>query len=128
MERFVEDLEEIRQTIEAERMVLIGHSWGGMLASYYAAAHPNRVAKLVFHSPGPIWISAAAPPFEFERTAAPNPYANLPSSRVVAAFALANVNVTAAENLVPQAEMGIWQLHTLDPRELVQGRDGQTAS
>ena len=118
VERFVADLEEIRHQIGAERMILIGHSWGGMLAAYYAAAHPDRVARLVFHSPGAIWNSTFVP-FEYERTEATDPNAHLPPPRIFAAFALSYVNMTASEHLVSQVEFGDWELAGLDPRDLV---------
>jgi proline iminopeptidase len=50
--RGVADLEAIRQRIGADRLVLIGHSWGGQVAAAYLAAHPGHVAKVVFSSPG----------------------------------------------------------------------------
>src|SRR5918995_2321614 len=49
--RDVSDLEEIRAKIDAERVILIGHSYGGALAAAYAASHPKRVAKIVLSSP-----------------------------------------------------------------------------
>jgi len=48
--REVADLEAIRGRIGADRMVLVGHSWGGQVA----AAYPEHVAKVVFSSPGPL--------------------------------------------------------------------------
>jgi proline iminopeptidase len=51
LERDVADLEAIRGTIGAEQVILIGHSYGGMLAAAYAAANPERVAKMVLSSP-----------------------------------------------------------------------------
>ena len=50
--REVADLEAIRQRIAADRLVLIGHSWGGQVVAAYLAAHPGHVAKVVFSSPG----------------------------------------------------------------------------
>jgi len=52
IERDVSDLDGVRRAIGAERMVLIGHSYGGSLAAHYLAAHPGRVEKLVLSSPG----------------------------------------------------------------------------
>jgi len=52
LERDVADLEAIREKIGAERIVLIGHSYGGTLAAAYASSHPKRVAKIVLSSPG----------------------------------------------------------------------------
>jgi proline iminopeptidase len=60
LERDVSDLEEIRATIDAEQVILIGHSYGGTLAAAYAASHPGRVAKMVLSSPGDSSPSAGA--------------------------------------------------------------------
>lgn len=54
IERDVADLEQIRRTIGAKQMVLIGHSFGGALAAHYLAAHPDRVQTLILSSPAPI--------------------------------------------------------------------------
>ncbi len=43
IDREVADLEQIRRTIGADRMVLIGHSYGGALSAHYLAAHPGHV-------------------------------------------------------------------------------------
>ena len=51
LERDVADLEAIRGEIGAEQIILIGHSYGGMLAAAYAAANPERVARMLLSSP-----------------------------------------------------------------------------
>jgi len=48
----VEDLEALRVALKQERLFLVGHSWGGMLAMAYAAAHPDRVDRLILISSG----------------------------------------------------------------------------
>ena len=58
VERNVADLEAVRELIGAERLIVIGQSWGGSLAAQYLAAHPDRVDKVVFTSPGEIWPAA----------------------------------------------------------------------
>jgi proline iminopeptidase len=58
--RHVADLEAIRAIIGADRVVLVGGSWGGQLIANYLAAHPDRVAKAVVSSPAPIWSPAFA--------------------------------------------------------------------
>jgi proline iminopeptidase len=58
--RHVADLEALRRAIGAERVVLVGESWGGTLIAHYLAAHPDRVARAVVSSPGPIWAPAFA--------------------------------------------------------------------
>jgi proline iminopeptidase len=117
VERFVADLEAIRQQIGAKKMILIGHSWGGTLAAHYAATYPGHVAKLVFHSPGHIWAQSFAP-MEDRRTEAPAAQP-IPPPRIFAAFALSYVNLNATENLISQSELGDWELANVDPRELV---------
>lgn len=53
-ERHVQDLELIIDKIGAEKVILIGQSWGGILASLYAAGHPDKLEKIIFTCPGPI--------------------------------------------------------------------------
>lgn len=47
----VADLEAVRRHLGAERIRLLGHSWGGLLALFYAAAFPRRVERLVLVGP-----------------------------------------------------------------------------
>jgi proline iminopeptidase len=47
---YVSDLEELREHLGLERMHLLGHSHGGVVAVAYAAAHPERVERLVLAS------------------------------------------------------------------------------
>jgi len=49
-EDYVADLDELRGHLGLERMFLLGHSHGGVVAAAYAAAHPDRVEKLVLAS------------------------------------------------------------------------------
>jgi pimeloyl-ACP methyl ester carboxylesterase len=52
IKRFVNDLEQIRLAIHAEKLIVVGHSWGAALLANYLAVHPDRVAQAVFDSPG----------------------------------------------------------------------------
>ncbi|MGZ9223505.1 MAG: alpha/beta fold hydrolase, partial [Anaerolineales bacterium] len=45
------DIERIRQILGDDRLILIGHSWGGFLASLYAAEFPEHVEALILISP-----------------------------------------------------------------------------
>ncbi|WP_416969004.1 alpha/beta fold hydrolase [Streptomyces sp. 4F14] len=56
--RQVADLEAVRERIGAEKVVLMGASWGATLAAEYLAAHPERVARMVLTSPGVLWAPA----------------------------------------------------------------------
>ena len=51
MDALVRDLEGVRQALGAEKIALIGHSFGGALALEYAAAHPDHVASVVLVAP-----------------------------------------------------------------------------
>ena len=48
----VADLEALRTHLKLDRMLLAGHSWGGMLAMAYGAAHPDRVDRLILIDSG----------------------------------------------------------------------------
>src|SRR5512134_1922872 len=47
----IADIERIRQILGDEKLILIGHSWGGFLASMYAAEFPEHVEALILVSP-----------------------------------------------------------------------------
>jgi proline iminopeptidase len=49
-EDYVSDLEEVRAHLGLERMLLLGHSHGGVVAAAYSAEYPDRVEKLVLAS------------------------------------------------------------------------------
>lgn len=52
----VADLEALRVRLRAERIDLLGHSWGGYLVMAYAARHPEHVAHLIIaDSAAPKW-------------------------------------------------------------------------
>jgi proline iminopeptidase len=53
LETFVEDLEALRQALGLDRVHLIAHSWGGLIALSYAIAHEEHVRSLVLVSPMP---------------------------------------------------------------------------
>ena len=50
-EQHVADLEAVRQHFKLDKMSLMGNSWGGLLASLYAVAHPDRIERLILDSP-----------------------------------------------------------------------------
>ncbi|NDY90365.1 alpha/beta fold hydrolase [Ideonella livida] len=53
VQHFVDDLDAVVQAQGGGRPVhLLGHSWGAMLATAYAGAHPDRVDRLVLAEPG----------------------------------------------------------------------------
>lgn len=52
--RHKKDLEAIVDKIGAQKVILIGQSWGAILATLYMADHPEKLEKVVFTGPGPI--------------------------------------------------------------------------
>jgi pimeloyl-ACP methyl ester carboxylesterase len=50
--RHVADLEAIRREIGADKLILIGSSWGATLAARYIARFPQRVERVIFAGPG----------------------------------------------------------------------------
>ncbi len=57
LDRHLRDIEAIRQQIKAEKLILIGDSFGATLAAHYMAAHPSRVAKAIVGGPGAIDVT-----------------------------------------------------------------------
>lgn len=60
----VADLDALRQLWALDRLVILGYSWGGLLAQLYATEHPDRVERLALVCPAPSWRAARD---EFER-------------------------------------------------------------
>ena len=53
--RHVKDLKEIVSKVGAEKVILIGQSWGAILATLFTADNPEKVEKIILSSPGPIY-------------------------------------------------------------------------
>jgi proline iminopeptidase len=49
-----DDMEALRKHLKIKKWNILGHSFGGMLASYYATVYPNSINKLVLSSSGGI--------------------------------------------------------------------------
>ena len=50
--RMVKDIECVRQHLKLARLVVLGHSFGGILAQAYAVRHPKRILGLVLAGTG----------------------------------------------------------------------------
>lgn len=58
----VADIERIRRLLGDEKLILIGHSWGGFLASLYAAEFPDHVEALILVSPADVLARSVPQP------------------------------------------------------------------
>ena len=47
---YASDVEELREHLGLEQLLLLGHSHGGVVAVEYAASHPDRVERLILAS------------------------------------------------------------------------------
>ena len=54
MDLMVDDIENLRQHLGFKQWVVLGHSFGGMLAAYYATKHPEHIQALILSSSGGI--------------------------------------------------------------------------
>lgn len=63
LDSFVEDIDGLREALGYERITVLGHSFGGLIALAYALAHPERVRALVLMDtvePGSEWAAETA--------------------------------------------------------------------
>ena len=55
VQRQIDDLNEIITKINSKKVILIGQSWGSVLAAVFLSKYPERIDKVIFTSPGPIY-------------------------------------------------------------------------
>jgi proline iminopeptidase len=53
IESEIEDLDRVRESIRADAVAVLGHSWGALLAMEYAIRHPDRVSRLILMNSAP---------------------------------------------------------------------------
>jgi len=104
LQTVVEDLEALRLRLQQERLNLLGHSWGGMLAMAYAAAHPERVDRLIL-------VGSGGPTLEFTQWFGDNIQARLRPEDVEAR----DYWRAAAKNGVEPGKVAIEALRAIAP-------------
>ncbi|MDP9011427.1 MAG: alpha/beta fold hydrolase, partial [Pseudomonadota bacterium] len=52
LDNMVKDIEKVRKHFRFPRLVVLGHSFGGILAQAYAVRHPQRISGLVLAGTG----------------------------------------------------------------------------
>lgn len=55
VQKHIDELDEIIKNTGAEKVILIGQSWGAILATLYAADHSDKVDKIILTCPGPVY-------------------------------------------------------------------------
>jgi len=53
LESDIADIDKVRQFYRLDSMILLGHSWGTVLALEYALRYPQRVSRLIVMNPAP---------------------------------------------------------------------------
>ena len=108
LSRQVADLDRIRNKINAEKIILIGESFGGALAAHYAAAHPETVKRMVLISPAELlsqeWDEDTRGNIKDRATQKTRKKSKnlLGSLRVLFAFVLLEFNPDAAYNFLSE--------------------------
>lgn len=97
----VADLDALRGTLGADRIVLWGESWGGSLAAAYVRAHPDHVAAIVLDSPGD--FPGEPLPLDYGRTDTRGAFQ--PKLREAAMFLLISNAPHLAEDWQSQADL-----------------------
>ena len=54
LEAMVDAIDKTAAAIHLERFIIVGHSYGGAVAATYAAAHPDRVAGVIYVDSAPM--------------------------------------------------------------------------
>jgi proline iminopeptidase len=109
LERDVDDLVAIRQQIGGERLTLIGHSYGAVVAAAFLVRQPASVQQVVFSSPGGLASLESAGSGNLQnrltREQRLGLYALLLWPRALLGYALLQVNPSAAHAFASDAEM-----------------------
>ena len=54
-QRHIDDLAAIIQQIKTPKVILLGHSWGAILATFFTCEHADKVEKVILVGPGSIY-------------------------------------------------------------------------
>ncbi|HZU97989.1 MAG TPA: alpha/beta fold hydrolase, partial [Planctomycetota bacterium] len=107
LERRVEDLSALVDHLRLDKVTLVLHDWGGMIGLAWAAAHPERVSRLVLLNTSGFRLPATKPlPWQLKLVR------NLPgfgalSVRGLNAFAGLAVHMAAMKPLDPRVKAGL---------------------
>jgi proline iminopeptidase len=100
IDTFIADIEVVREAFGIEKMNLLGHSWGGILAMHYGIRHPEKLRSLIL-------CSTAASVESFAEMRATYEANRLPEDRALLHEIYASAEF---ENGDPQATERFWRL------------------
>ena len=125
--RHVRDLEAIRTTIRADRLILVAHAEGSEVAIRYMIAHRDRVERVVFYSPTPMWDDGRYLRSSLRTAAGLLPSDAVPGLRQTVTLALGLYSPRAAAAFVSQDEMTAWADRYVDEGAMVCPHHGDLA-
>lgn len=111
MDHFVEDLDGIRQAFKLEKMNLMAHSWGGVLAMFYARKYPRNLKSLIL-------VSTSSGSSELQQLSAP-----LLASRITHEDSLARAKVLHSEAFKRRDASAMSELFRIGFRAVFYNRD-----
>ena len=97
----LDDVDAVRQQFRLESSVLLGHSWGTLLALEYALRNPTRVSHLILMNPAPASASEVA---MFRRAYVQQLGADMDRQRAIGASA-------AYQEADPEAVVARYRIH-----------------
>ncbi len=119
--RHVADLEAIRASLGAQKVILAGTGWGATLATNYLLAHPDRVERLILESPKPLWapawpdmINPAARAKITDVQASALAALERPPLRLVIGRMMADFSPSTAHHFIPDWEADQWWTRTTE--------------
>ena len=123
----IADIERIRQILGEEKLILIGHSFGGFIASLYAAEFPEHVEGLVLVAPATLLVMPIEGDDLFSsvrKLLPPDQLADY-DAFVESYFDFSNVFTKTEEDLIAlNAGFGEFYVQAIDPPHIEQGRPG----
>jgi pimeloyl-ACP methyl ester carboxylesterase len=127
LERARDDLATIHDHLGSDQVILVGASWGAVVAAAYATAHPERVKALVALAPGSLDLDAEVADDPSVRLAGRDRLGlitRLLRPRELYTYALSSIDPVAAHRLIGDDEMdrrydavleAIWPAMFCDP-------------
>ena len=126
IENMIDDLEALRLHLGLDRIVVLGHSFGGILAMPYAIKYPHSVSHLTLMATTPYWgeQGEAGKWANLERLASARPDLAPVVAEYIKGYAEHGLGATDEEAKAKfQKTLALW-FHRVDPQKIAEiGRD-----